>query len=121
MDFDMGNHGCKGSFIIGTFEYIIKNGGLTSKANYHYTLTQDTSKKWKTTSHAAHIIGFQIVPSYEEALIKSIAKQRVLVAINSNDLDLKFFSSVVCNDQFGAIPDHVVRIVGYGKNSNGTK
>lgn len=61
------------------------------------------------------------MPSYEEDLIKVVANQLVLVTINSNGLASKFFPSGLCNDHFGAIPNHANRIIGHGKNSDGTK
>lgn len=61
------------------------------------------------------------MPLNEKALLKAITNQPVSTVINSNGLDFKFYSSGVCIDHYGAIPNHVYKIVGYGKNSEGTK
>ena len=56
------------------FEFIIKNGGITTEANYPYKGVNGTCNTTIAASTVAQIKGYETVPSYsEEALQKAVA------------------------------------------------
>ncbi|CAI9783742.1 unnamed protein product [Fraxinus pennsylvanica] len=57
----------------------------------------------------------------ESALLKSVAKQPVSVAIDASGSDLQFYKSGVFTGECGTDLDHGVTAVGYGTASDGTK
>ena len=36
------NHGCRGGAVTRAYEYVVRNGGITSSTNYPYTATNGT-------------------------------------------------------------------------------
>ncbi|CAI9782058.1 unnamed protein product [Fraxinus pennsylvanica] len=81
-----------------------------------------TCNSKKESSHAAKITGYEDVPANSEsALLKSVAKQPVSVAIDASGSDFQFYSSGVFTGECGTDLDHGVTAVGYGTASDGTK
>ncbi|KAG5047288.1 hypothetical protein JHK82_016660 [Glycine max] len=120
VDCDSVDHGCKGGFMEHGFEFIVKNGGITSETNYPYKGVDGTCNTTIAASPVAQIKGYEIVPSYsEEALQKAVANQPVSVSIHATNATFMFYSSGIYNGECGTDLDHGVTAVGYG-TENGT-
>ncbi|KAI4998456.1 hypothetical protein ZWY2020_053798 [Hordeum vulgare] len=74
------DQGCEGGEMDDAFKFIIKNGGLTSEANYPYT-AQDGQCKTNIASNSMETIkGYEDVPTNDESfLMKVVANQPVSV------------------------------------------
>ncbi|TKY66747.1 Senescence-specific cysteine protease SAG39 [Spatholobus suberectus] len=66
VDCDRVDHGCEGGVTENGFEFIIKNGGITSEADYPYTAVDGTCDTSKEASPAARIRGYDTVPANSE-------------------------------------------------------
>nr|KYP42355.1 Vignain [Cajanus cajan]KYP42367.1 Vignain [Cajanus cajan] len=122
VDCDTVDHGCDGGLMEDGFEFIIKNGGITTETNYPYTGVNGTCDKNNEASPAAKIKGYEIVPpNSEEALLKAVANQPVSVSIDAGVSAFQFYSSGVFTGQCGNEIDHGVTVVGYGSTDDGTK
>ncbi|XP_073111654.1 senescence-specific cysteine protease SAG39-like isoform X2 [Elaeis guineensis] len=116
------DQGCNGGLMDDAFKFIIKNGGLTTEANYPYMATDGTCNTEKSRSHAATISGYEDVPANSEAaLLKAVANQPVSVAIDAGGFAFQFYSGGVFTGDCGTDLDHGVTAVGYGTTSDGTK
>ncbi|KAL2328032.1 hypothetical protein Fmac_021459 [Flemingia macrophylla] len=125
VDCDTVDDGCNGGLMEDGFEFIIKNGGITTEANYPYTSyngSSGTCNKKEEASHVAQIKGYEEVPANsEEALQKAVANQPVSVSIDAGGDAFQFYSSGVFTGECGTQLDHGVTAVGYGSTGNGTK
>ncbi|KAH1221287.1 Senescence-specific cysteine protease SAG39 [Glycine max] len=122
VDCDSVDHGCDGGYMEGGFEFIIKNGGISSEANYPYTAVDGTCDANKEASPAAQIKGYETVPANsEDALQKAVANQPVSVTIDAGGSAFQFYSSGVFTGQCGTQLDHGVTAVGYGSTDDGTQ
>ncbi|KAG5033095.1 hypothetical protein AAZX31_06G255100 [Glycine max] len=112
------DQGCEGGYMEDGFEFIIKNGGITSETNYPYKAVD--GKCNKATSPVAQIKGYEKVPpNSETALQKAVANQPVSVSIDADGAGFMFYSSGIYNGECGTELDHGVTAVGYG-TANGT-
>lgn len=124
MDCDSVDHGCEGGLMETGFEFIMKNGGITSEANYPYKGVDGTCDTNKEASPSALIKGYERVPANsEEALQKAVTNQPVSVSIDAGDSAFQFYSSGVFSGECGTQLDHGVTVVGYGTagDGNGTE
>ncbi|KAI4332003.1 hypothetical protein L6164_016945 [Bauhinia variegata] len=104
--------GCMGGLMEDGFQFIIKNGGITTEANYPYKAADGTSK----------IKGYEKVPANSEAaLLKAVANQPISVSIDASGSAFQFYSSGVFTGECGTQLDHGVTAVGYGTADDGTK
>ncbi|XP_077253085.1 vignain-like [Tasmannia lanceolata] len=116
------NQGCNGGLMEYAFEYIKKNGGITTEENYPYTGEDGSCIPSKENSHIVSIDGHENVPENDEdALIKAVANQPISVAIDAGGSDFQFYSEGVFTGECGTDLDHGVAIVGYGTTLDGTK
>ncbi|XP_039134161.1 senescence-specific cysteine protease SAG39-like [Dioscorea cayenensis subsp. rotundata] len=116
------DQGCNGGIMDDAFEFIIKNGGLTTEANYPYKAIDSTCNNMKEASHIATISGYEDVPTNSESsLMKAVENQPVSVAIDAGGSDFQHYSSGVFTGDCGTNLDHGVAVVGYGSASDGTK
>ncbi|XP_027911943.1 zingipain-2-like [Vigna unguiculata] len=121
VDCDTVDQGCDGGLMEDGFEFIIKNGGITSEANYPYTGVNGTCDTKKEASPEAQIKGYEAVPANsEESLQKAVANQPVSVSIDAGGSAFQFYSSGVFTGPCGTQLDHGVTAVGYGITDNGT-
>ncbi|XP_061368850.1 senescence-specific cysteine protease SAG39-like [Gastrolobium bilobum] len=112
------DQGCEGGYMEDGFEFIIKNGGITSEANYPYKAVDGTCNK--VTSPVAQIKGYEKVPvNSEQSLLKAVANQPVSVSIDASDAGFMFYSSGIFTGECGTGLDHGVTAIGYG-TANGT-
>lgn len=116
------NKGCDGGLMDYAFEFIVKNGGITTEAEYPYKAKDgrcDTSKK---KSPVVTIDRHENVPANsEEALMKAVAHQPVSVAIEASGSAFQFYSEGVFTGSCSTDLDHGVAIVGYGTTKEGNK
>ncbi|XP_022843616.1 vignain-like [Olea europaea var. sylvestris] len=104
------------------FDFIKKNGGITTEKNYPYTAKDGRCNYKKENSAAVTIDGHEDVPANDEdALLKAVANQPVSVAIDAGGSDFQFYSEGVFEGDCGTELDHGVAIVGYGTTLDGTK
>ncbi|KAI5682896.1 hypothetical protein M9H77_04124 [Catharanthus roseus] len=116
------DQGCNGGLMDDAFQFIIKNKGLTTEANYPYEATDGTCNSKKESNRAATITGYEDVPENSESdLLKAVANQPVSVAIDAGGSAFQFYSSGVFTGDCGTDLDHGVTAVGYGKTADGTK
>ncbi|KZV18478.1 ervatamin-B-like [Dorcoceras hygrometricum] len=115
------DQGCEGGFMETAFEFIIRNKGLTTEANYPYQGVDGTCDTKKAASHVVKIKGYEKVPANSESsLLKAVANQPISVGIEASN-DLQFYSSGVFTGVCGTDLNHGVAVVGYGVTGNGTK
>ncbi|XP_068667488.1 vignain-like [Aristolochia californica] len=116
------NQGCNGGWMELAFDYINKNGGLTTEENYPYKARDGRCNRSKERSHVVSIDGHETVPSNDEsALLKAAANQPISVAIDAGGQDFQFYSEGVFTGSCGTDLDHGVAVVGYGSTTDGTK
>lgn len=60
------NQGCDGGLMEMAFEYITKNGGITTETNYPYRARDGSCDSTKENSHIVSIDGHQNVPTNDE-------------------------------------------------------
>ncbi|XP_047158546.1 zingipain-2-like [Vigna umbellata] len=122
VDCDSVDQGCDGGLMEDGFEFIIKNGGITSEANYPYTGVNGTCDTTKEASPEAQIKGYETVPANsEDALQKAVANQPVSVSIDAGGSAFQFYKTGVFTGECGTELDHGVTAVGYGITDNGTE
>ncbi|KAI8551416.1 hypothetical protein RHMOL_Rhmol06G0184000 [Rhododendron molle] len=108
-DINGGDHGCQGGLMDYAFQFIQKNKGLTTEANYPYSRTDGTCQRDKAAQHAIKITGYEDVPTNNESsLLKAVANQPVSVAIDAGGPDFQFYSSGVFKGEWGIALDHGV-------------
>ncbi|KAM2334079.1 hypothetical protein ACFXTH_011674 [Malus domestica] len=117
------NKGCEGGLMEKAFEFIKKNGGITTEQNYPYRASDnpcDSSKMMN--SPLVQIDGYENVPENDEnALMKAVANQPVSVALDAGGTDFQFYAEGVMNGDCGTELNHGVAVVGYGETQDGTK
>ncbi|KAJ1698811.1 hypothetical protein LUZ63_007323 [Rhynchospora breviuscula] len=110
--------GCNGGYEYYGFDWVAKNGGITTEANYPYTQTQGACAYSKISDHAATITGYQHVTAYSEsALMNAVANQPVSIAIDASGSAFQFYSGGIFTGPCGTNLDHAVTAVGYGTSS----
>ncbi|KAF2293243.1 hypothetical protein GH714_040601 [Hevea brasiliensis] len=116
------NQGCNGGLMDYAFEFIKKQEGITTEANYSYKAEDGTCDVSKENAPAVSIDGYEKVPvNNENALLKVVANQPVSVVIDAGGSDFQFYSEGVFTGSYGTELDHGVAIVGYGTTLDGTK
>ncbi|CAK9186676.1 unnamed protein product [Ilex paraguariensis] len=122
VDCESDNQGCDGGLMENAYEFIKKNGGVTTERIYPYQARDGTCDASKLNSPVVMIDGHESVPENDEnALMKAVVNQPVSVAINAGDSDMQFYSEGVFTGDCGTELDHGVAIVGYGTANDGTK
>lgn len=112
-----GNQGCNGGMMDNAFEYIIKNGGICSEANYSYTATQGNCKSCTPVAKISAYV--DVTPNNTDALMAAVAQQPVSVAVEADGLDWQFYMGGIITDSCGLNLDHGVLVVGYGTDYTG--
>jgi len=108
-----GNQGCNGGLMDDAFQYIIKNGGSCSEAEYPYTAADG---KCKTTCSIVSTIKSyaDVTANNLDALEAAVALQPVSVAIEADQMGFQFYKKGVFTGNCGTNLDHGVLAVGYG-------
>ncbi|KAG6752309.1 hypothetical protein POTOM_044532 [Populus tomentosa] len=116
------DQGCEGGLMEDGFDFIIKNHGITTDANYPYQAADGTCNSKKEASRIAKITGYESVPDNSQAaLLKAVANQPISVSIDAGGSDFQVHSSGVFTGRCGTELDHGVTAVGYGETSDGSK
>ena len=111
--------GCKGGVMENAYEWIIKNGGITTEKNYPYTSGNGHSEQcYKNKIHdiKAHISNYcELIHNDEKDLEKALVQQPVAVAIEADQNSFQFYSDgILPAYKCGTKLDHGVLAVGYG-------
>lgn len=115
-DVNDGNQGCRGGLMTLAFQYIRRNGGLTTEANYPYKDEDGTCDAGKSSEPAATIAGYKnVAVNCEPALQAAVADQPVSVAIDAGGLPFQLYSNGVFTGECGTALNHGVAAVGYGR------
>ncbi|KAF9602987.1 hypothetical protein IFM89_033285 [Coptis chinensis] len=116
------NLGCNGGLMEMAFEYIKKEGGLTTEQNYPYRAEDGSCDTNRANARVVIIDGHENVPANNEsALVRAAAHQPVSVGMDAEGTDLQFYAEGVYAGECGTELDHGVTIVGYGQTRDGTK
>lgn len=67
--------GCHGGWMDYAFEWIIKNGGITTEADYPYTAREHRCDPKKKGDKFVSIDDYQDVPSNQDSLLAALSKQ----------------------------------------------
>lgn len=117
-DVTSNNQGCNGGYMEDAFEFIKKNGGLTTEKDYPYQGIDGTCDTAKIKQHAVTISGYAGVPANnEKALQAAVAQQPVSVAIDASGYSFQLYSHGIFNGVCGQQLNHGVTVVGYGQES----
>lgn len=110
-----GNQGCNGGLMDYGFEYIIKNGGLDTEADYKYTASGGSCNKKKSSKTNSPISSYKDVKVGSESDLKSAVNVGpVSIAIEADQMGFQFYSGGVFSGNCGKELDHGVLLVGYG-------
>ncbi|KAJ9559990.1 hypothetical protein OSB04_005150 [Centaurea solstitialis] len=109
------NEGCNGGYMDDAFEFIIKNGGIDTDADYPYTAKDGKCDSSRKNAKVVSIDSYEDVPVNDEsALQKAAANQPITVAIEAGGRDFQFYTSGIFSGSCGTDLDHGVVVVGYG-------
>jgi cathepsin L len=100
-------------------DWMWKNGGIASEAVYPYTGKKGTCDKTKLKNHAVSGLRAcsRVVSNNEQKLMEAVAKQPVTVTIEVAASFAKYKSGVYTGP-CGYAYNHIVTIVGYGKDAS---
>ncbi|XP_068667024.1 senescence-specific cysteine protease SAG39-like [Aristolochia californica] len=121
IDCDVGgeNLGCRGGYMENAFQFIKKNGGVTTESNYPYTGTDESCNKSELKSHQAIINGYENVPpNSEKSLVAAAAGQPISVAVDAGSKAFQFYARGIFHGDCGNQLNHGVTLVGYGVEEN---
>jgi len=107
-----GNESCNGGLMDDAFEYVIKNKGICSEAEYPYKARDEVT--CKSCKIVATISDYKDVGKTEAALKAAVSIGPVSVAIEADQDAFQFYSSGVLTGACGRQLDHGVLAVGYG-------
>ncbi|PIN08986.1 Cysteine proteinase Cathepsin L [Handroanthus impetiginosus] len=115
-DFNEDNQGCNGGYMAKAFDFIIKNGGITTDKNYPYQGEEGKCVTDKENDKSVTITDYVKIPaSHEKTLKAAVAAQPVSAAIDAGSYEFQLYSSGVFMGYCGKDLNHGVTIVGYGK------
>ncbi|CAH9091402.1 unnamed protein product [Cuscuta europaea] len=112
------NEGCNGGLMDYAFEFIIKNGGIDTEADYPYTGYDGRCDQARKNAKVVTIDGYVDVPANsEKALQEAVAGQPVSIAIEAGGRDFQLYASGIFTGSCGVNLDHGVAAVGYGQEN----
>tara|TARA_B110000285_G_C15088954_1_gene597904 strand:- start:419 stop:1231 length:813 start_codon:yes stop_codon:yes gene_type:complete len=117
------DHGCNGGLMDNAFNWIDKNGGLCTEADYPYV--SGTTKSGGTCQDTCSLVKdsqvlsyYDVHPSSDDEMMKALTQQPVSVAIQADQLDFQLYSGGVFTGSCGTDLDHGVLAVGYGSEQS---
>ncbi|CAA7028991.1 unnamed protein product [Microthlaspi erraticum] len=121
VDCDKINGGCIEGRATDAYEYIVKNGGITTDLIYPYQAKEGSCRS--NISPAMKISGFGNVPeNNERALLEAVSRQPVSVGIDARSASLLHYKEGVYNERDCGIDiNHSLTLVGYGTTKEGIK
>jgi len=116
------DEGCNGGIMENAYEWIIKNGGITTEELYPYnsgTGTTGVCQSKKITVKKAHLSDYcDLIHGDEKDLEKALVQQPVAVAIEADQTSFQFYhGGILSAKKCGVKLDHGVLAVGYGVDS----
>ncbi|PHT30400.1 hypothetical protein CQW23_29994 [Capsicum baccatum] len=119
LDCTTNNRGCDGGYMTNAFEFIIQNGGISTRSNYPYQGQQYTCRSQEQTP-AVQISGYQVVPESETALLQAVTKQPVSIGISTSQ-EFQFYRGGTYHGSCADRINHAVTVIGYGTDEQGQK
>jgi C1A family cysteine protease len=116
------DHGCNGGLMDNAFEWISKNGGLCTEADYPYV--SGTTGKSTTCQTSCQLVQKSSIQSWVDVestdadFMAAIAQQPVSIGIEADQRDFQLYKSGVFTGKCGTTIDHGVLAVGYGSENN---
>lgn len=113
------NDGCGGGYTTNAFEWVIRNGGITTEKNYPYISTNGnngTCNILKGGSERVTIDSYRNVTNSDSSLLCSVSQQPISVGIVATSQDFMLYVGGIYNGNCSNDPysiDHGVLIVGY--------
>ena len=113
IDCDTRNNGCQPGYMGKAFEYIKRNGGITTWANYPYTAIEGTCDASRAAQTVTTISGYgRVVSNSERALMVAVARQPIGVGVDVSD-DFQHYTGGVFHGSCGTAVNHAVLVIGY--------
>ncbi|CAH9077934.1 unnamed protein product [Cuscuta epithymum] len=110
------NQGCDGGFKENAYNFIIKNGGIETEADYPYTGHQGRCNQATKKGKVVTIDGYDYVPAKnEKALQEAVAAQPVSISIDATGRDIQHYESGIFTGSCGVDLEHAMTVVGYGQ------
>jgi hypothetical protein len=110
-----GDHSCEGGLMDYGFEYIIKNGGIDSEADYPYKMRDEACDSAKEGRKVASVASYKdVTPNQEAQLALAVGIGPVSVAIEADQQSFQGYKGGVLTAACGTKLDHGVLAVGYG-------
>lgn len=114
-DVNNGDKGCRGGIMEKAYNFIKKNGGITTAQDYPYVGKDEGCKKLKAQELSVMIKGYETIKSKDEKSLQSaVAKQPVSVAIAAGFL-FQLYGSGLYSGPCGTHLNHAVTVVGFGE------
>jgi len=117
------NSGCNGGLMDNALNWIGKNGGLCTEADYPY-YSGDT-KDWGQCQTTCSPVNnskvdsvVYVTPADDDQMMRAIMKQPVSVAIQADTREFQLYQSGVFTSKCGTNLDHGVLVVGYGTDEH---
>jgi hypothetical protein len=109
------DQGCNGGLMDNAFDWISRNGGLCTEADYAYTGKDGTCKTTCERVSESTVKSYvDVATSDDAAMMAALAQQPVSVAIEADQRDFQLYRSGVFTGSCGTTLDHGVLAVGYG-------
>lgn len=115
--------GCNGGDMGSAMDWITKNGGLCTEADYPY-VSGTTKQAGTCQKSCSKVVGSKIVKhmsvtaNSDSAMMSALAQQPVSIAIEADQASFQLYKSGVFTGSCGTKLDHGVLLVGYGTMSN---
>ncbi|XP_066397489.1 senescence-specific cysteine protease SAG12-like [Miscanthus floridulus] len=120
VDCDTKAVGCAGGYMSWAFEFVMKNGGLTTERNYPYQGMNGACQTPKLKESAVSISGYvNVTASSETDLLRAAAAQPVSVAVDAGSFVWQLYGGGVFTGPCTADLNHGVTVVGYGETQGG--
>ncbi|KAL6546515.1 hypothetical protein OROMI_022236 [Orobanche minor] len=101
------------------FEFIQRNGGITTESDYPYTGVGGICDTGKAPDVAVQISGYEdVLANDETALLRAVAGQPVSVSVDASSFEFRSYESGVFVGGCGTQLDHDFTVVGYGSRSS---
>ncbi|KAL4586361.1 hypothetical protein LXL04_010997 [Taraxacum kok-saghyz] len=117
-DVNNGDKGCRGGIMEKAYQFVKKNGGITTEQVYPYVGIDEGCNKSKAKDTVVRLRGYESIKSKDEKSLQSaVAKQPVSVPIAAEFL-FQLYGSGVYSGPCGSHLNHAVTVVGYGKEED---
>jgi C1A family cysteine protease len=124
------NHGCNGGLMDYAFDYVIKNGGLTTNELYPYNASESECKICinGTSNNFDKVYGSNFteykytIPRSKLDLMASLKEGPVSIALDASNFAFRFYKEGIINipANYSKTINHAVLLTGYSKDENGT-